>query len=171
MKFPSFKSRSSDDDEEEETTSEIAQSKTEQEPPVQKPDGEQKPSESKDKRRRGFFSRGPKEGKESKSVEEESGSKAGEGGDEDSRTGRKRDLPSGRKTVDAEPSAPKKRGSFSLRKKKEPIPDVHPTDLVHVEGQRVVVPTYEDIEKYGKIIYPVSEPYQFISLEIVDGEL
>jgi archaeal flagellar protein FlaI len=46
-----------------------------------------------------------------------------------------------------------------------------PKELVHIEGTPVLVPTYDDIEKYGSIIYPVREPYQFVNLQVNDGEL
>jgi archaeal flagellar protein FlaI len=44
-------------------------------------------------------------------------------------------------------------------------------ELVKIEGQRVLVPTYEDIVKYGSVIYPVKEPYQFVNLRIENGEM
>jgi flagellar protein FlaI len=49
--------------------------------------------------------------------------------------------------------------------------DAAPRDLVKLEGHKVLVPTYDDIDKYGNIIYPVREPYQFVNLHMDAGEL
>jgi len=45
------------------------------------------------------------------------------------------------------------------------------SELVKIEGHQVLVPTFEDIEKYGNIVYPVKEPYQFVNLRIENGEM
>jgi archaeal flagellar protein FlaI len=70
------------------------------------------------------------------------------------------------------PAKAKRRFGFG-RKKLGPllIREARPTELVHIDGERVLVPAYEDIEKYGSIVYPVREPYQFVNLQINDGEL
>jgi len=44
-------------------------------------------------------------------------------------------------------------------------------NLVKLEGHQVLVPTYEDIDKYGAIVYPVKEPYQFVNLRMENGEM
>ena len=67
--------------------------------------------------------------------------------------------------------------NFSPFKKKKSkggalmVPELEPTELVHIEGYRLLVPTYEDIDKYGAIVYPVREPYQFVNLHMDSGEL
>ena len=63
---------------------------------------------------------------------------------------------------------------FKKKKSKggaQTVPELEPTELVHIQGEKVLVPTYEDIDKYGAIVYPVREPYQFVNLHIDSGEL
>jgi flagellar protein FlaI len=65
-----------------------------------------------------------------------------------------------------------KRGAFGQRRRLRPATDnTASSELVKVEGHRVLVPTFEDIEKYGSVIYPVKEPYQFVNLRIENGEM
>jgi archaeal flagellar protein FlaI len=64
--------------------------------------------------------------------------------------------------------------SLKIRKSKggpQTMPELAPTELVHIQGEKVLVPTYEDIDKYGAIVYPVREPYQFVNLHMDNGEL
>ncbi|HUI01114.1 MAG TPA: type II/IV secretion system ATPase subunit [Nitrososphaerales archaeon] len=65
---------------------------------------------------------------------------------------------------------PRKKGLFSFGGKKAKL-EPAPTELIHIEGHRVLVPTYEDIDRYQSIVYPVREPYQFVNLEMENGEL
>jgi len=64
--------------------------------------------------------------------------------------------------------------SLNIRKPKGGaliVPELAPTELVQIQGEKVLVPTYEDIDKYGAIVYPVREPYQFVNLHMDNGEL
>jgi len=44
-------------------------------------------------------------------------------------------------------------------------------ELVKIEGHKVLIPNYEDIEKYGNVVYPVKEPYQFVNLHMENGAM
>ncbi len=59
-------------------------------------------------------------------------------------------------------SSPKKFGA-----KGEKLPE----ELVHVTGNRVMVPSYEEFERLKNITYPVKEPFQYVNLQDRDGEV
>jgi archaeal flagellar protein FlaI len=156
MKFPSFKSKSPEegdaagtsDSDSASTVAEAQSSQQQQGPP--EPQEQQQPDagarEQGKEKKKGFFSRG------SKSKEE-----------------KKQDAKEG-PVAPVEKKAKKSRGFFGRGKEKFPE-EPAPTELVHIEGERVLVPSYEDIDKYDSIVYPVREPYQYTGLRRENGEL
>lgn len=46
-----------------------------------------------------------------------------------------------------------------------------PQELVHVTGNRVLIPSFEEFDRLKNITYPVKEPFQFVNLHERDGEV
>ena len=46
-----------------------------------------------------------------------------------------------------------------------------PQELVHVTGNRVLIPSYEEFDQLKDITYPVKEPFQYVNLQERDGEV
>ncbi len=141
MRFPSFGSNSSKEDDENANND---NSSPPQEAASQSSVQDQQPVRADDKKgekKGGLFSRKPKQ---SKSEE--------------------------KKTEENKPAEQPKKSRFGLRKSKLPEEPL-PTELVHVEGERVLVPSFDELDKYKSITYPVMEPYQFVNLKFEEGVL
>ena len=52
-----------------------------------------------------------------------------------------------------------------IRKKERP-----PEELVHIVGNKVLIPSFEEFERLKSITYPVKEPFQYVNLVEQDGE-
>jgi archaeal flagellar protein FlaI len=46
-----------------------------------------------------------------------------------------------------------------------------PQELVHVTGNRVLIPSFEEFDQLKNITYPVKEPFQYVNLQERDGEV
>ncbi|HYB03045.1 MAG TPA: type II/IV secretion system ATPase subunit [Nitrososphaerales archaeon] len=46
-----------------------------------------------------------------------------------------------------------------------------PEELVHVTGNRVLIPSFDDFDRLKDITYPVKEPFQYVNLQERDGEV
>jgi len=46
-----------------------------------------------------------------------------------------------------------------------------PQELVHVTGNRVMIPSFEEFDRLKDITYPVKEPFQYVNLKERDGEV
>jgi len=46
-----------------------------------------------------------------------------------------------------------------------------PQELVHVTGNRVLIPSFEEFDRLKNITYPVKEPFQYVNLQERDGEV
>jgi flagellar protein FlaI len=46
-----------------------------------------------------------------------------------------------------------------------------PQELVHVTGNRVLIPSFDEFERLKNITYPVKEPFQYVNLQERDGEV
>lgn len=169
-----------------------AQQPVMQPPPPQEPPAPQEPppADSKEEKpkKKGFFSRGKKE-KEEREAEADKGAPS-----PPQQPSEPQPTPSDEKPKKKglfsrkEPKAPKqpkeekdaqpeqaneaKKRRFGFRRSKKLVDSgPAPTELVAIDGEKVLVPTYEDIEKFGSIVYPVREPYQFVNLHYETGEL
>jgi len=173
MKFP-LESKSSDEDPKEtEADSEPVQQPGQQTAPPQ-PEAREQPREDKKEGGRRLFGRRSKKGNDETKKEEPAGGGADIADDKKSKSGKGGGLFSRSKKQEHQEGevAVTKKSRFGFGKnKKESIPHTHPEELVRIDGHRVIVPTYEDIEKFGQIVYPVREPYQFINLHMENGEL
>jgi type IV secretory pathway ATPase VirB11/archaellum biosynthesis ATPase/intein/homing endonuclease len=124
----------------------------------------------------GLFSRKPKkpkdEDKDSKKEARKEKREREKKEKEEKKLEKKRKKEEGKAKKASDKIGQPSKGRFSLfgRKDKTPI-EPFPTELVHVEGERVLVPSSEDIETYKSITYPVLEPYQFVNLRYEEGVL
>ncbi len=44
-------------------------------------------------------------------------------------------------------------------------------ELVHITGNRVLIPSFEEFDRLKNITYPVKEPFQYVNLQERDGEV
>ena len=152
MRLPSFKPKSSEGDDD--------QGKSNDKSATPEPQGVQQKQELQNKdqgekqdegRKGGFFSRTTKEEKKDAKGSEPPGDSDLQSRDSDTKD--------------------KGRTSFSRRGKKKLPEEPLPAELVHVDGERVLVPSFDDLDSYKNITYPVMEPYQFVNLRYEDGVL
>lgn len=77
-------------------------------------------------------------------------------------------------SVDEEEQPPKEKKSIfnlSLGKKKASDNEEPPKEIVHVPGNRVALPTFEEFEKTKDISYIIREPFQYVNLREEDGQI
>lgn len=60
---------------------------------------------------------------------------------------------------------------FGKRAKVSGRNEKSPQELVHVFGNRVLIPSYEEFDRLKNITYPVKEPFQYVNLQERDGEV
>lgn len=60
---------------------------------------------------------------------------------------------------------------FGGRKKLIGRNEKTPQELVHISGNRVLIPSFEEFERLRNITYPVKEPFQYVNLIERDGEV
>jgi archaeal flagellar protein FlaI len=56
-------------------------------------------------------------------------------------------------------------------KKKKRQKEQGPQELVHIVGNKVLIPSYDEFDRLKSITYPVKEPFQYVNLNEQDGEI